>query len=290
MKRLVEKQATATGPSRQRMRGTVVAAGSSEPDARIVRRDEEASKGAEKVFDFFRERLLGGELKAGDRLLAERELAQSLSVSRPVLREALRSLAMLGVLEIQHGRGAFVRSADASILGQALTLCLASDPKILDDIMQARIAIESQAIRLACVRANEQDMVRIATALDDLQAALRDPARGGEADHRFHLGLVQASGSPVLMKIYEALGPLLRRSLVARLSETTHVDKISAEIVASHRQVLLALMRREPDEAEQRLRAHFAIGDEVRRNHLISNYLPEHVSLEVGSRQRKRKR
>src|SRR5262245_13827949 len=112
----------------------------------VVRPDEaEARSGAARVFTFFRDQLLAGDLKAGDRLLAERDLALTLGVSRPVLREALRSLAMLGLLDIRHGRGAFVRSADASVLGQALTLCLAPEPNILGDVLQARIAIECQA-------------------------------------------------------------------------------------------------------------------------------------------------
>ena len=59
--------------------------------------EEETPGGAARVFTFFRDKLLSGELKAGDRLLAERELALALGVSRPVLREALRSLAMLGL-------------------------------------------------------------------------------------------------------------------------------------------------------------------------------------------------
>ena len=71
--------------------------------ADIVRGDEETTQSAAaRVFTFFRDRLLSGELKAGDRLLAERELALALGVSRPALREALRSLAMLGLLDIQH--------------------------------------------------------------------------------------------------------------------------------------------------------------------------------------------
>ncbi len=65
----------------------------------VTRPNEDAlENGTTKVFTFFRDKLLAGELKAGDRLLGERELALSLSVSRPVLREALRSLAMLGLL------------------------------------------------------------------------------------------------------------------------------------------------------------------------------------------------
>jgi GntR family transcriptional regulator, transcriptional repressor for pyruvate dehydrogenase complex len=239
----------------------------------IVRQDtEETSGGAAKVFTFFRDRLLSGELKAGDRLLAERELAQALGVSRPVLREALRSLAMLGLLDIRHGRGAFVRAADASVLGQALTLCLAPEPNILDDVLQARIAIECQAIRLACHQASERDLQAIASTLDTLVTSLDDPKRGGEADYAFHLAIVRAANSAALMKIYEAISPLLMRSHVERRRDTFREPAITSGLVDAHRQVFLSLARRDPEEADRRLREHFAIGDELRRRNLISTY------------------
>lgn len=75
--------------------------------------------GTEKVLSFFREQLLSGALKVGDRLLGERELCLALGVSRPVLREALRSLANLGFLDIRHGKGAFVRKADVGVFGDS---------------------------------------------------------------------------------------------------------------------------------------------------------------------------
>ena len=112
--------------------------------------------GAEKVFAFFRDALLDGSLKPGERLLGERELSLRLGVSRPLLREALRSLAMLGFLDIRHGKGAYVRQADINVLSDFFTFCLAQQPDILDDVMQARIAIECQAIRLACERATRK--------------------------------------------------------------------------------------------------------------------------------------
>src|SRR5258708_15413045 len=174
----------------------------------------EAPRGAARVFTFFRDRLLSGELKAGDRLLAERELAVTLGVSRPILREALRSLAMLGLLDIQHGRGAFVRAADASVLRRALTLCLAPEPNILDDVLQARIAIECQAIRLACERASERDLQGIAGTLDTLVDSLDDPEQGGPADYAFHFAILRASTSGSLRKTFQPRSPLLMRSHV----------------------------------------------------------------------------
>ena len=238
----------------------------------VTKHDEEAPRGAERVLTFFRDRLLSGELKAGDRLLGERELALALGVSRPVLREALRSLAMLGLLDIRHGRGAYVRSADASVLGQALTLCLAPEPNILDDVLQARIAIECQAIRLACARASERDLQAIAAILDTLVDSLDDPERGGGADYAFHLAIVRASDCAALMKIYEAISPLLKRSHVERRRDTFGEPAITSGLVEAHRQVFLALARRDPDEAERALRGHFRIGDELRRNNLISTW------------------
>jgi DNA-binding FadR family transcriptional regulator len=243
----------------------------------IVRSNtDETQSGAARVFTFFRDRLLAGELKAGDRLLAERELALALGVSRPVLREALRSLAMLGLLDIQHGRGAFVRAADASVLGQALTLCLAPEPNILDDVLQARIAIECQAIRLACERASERDLQGIAGTLDTLVDSLDDPERGGPADYAFHFAIVRASSSGSLMKIYEAISPLLMRSHVERRRDTFREPAITAHLVDAHREVFLSLARRDPDAAERRLREHFLIGDDLRRKNLISTYQPPH--------------
>ncbi|MBN9090311.1 MAG: FadR family transcriptional regulator [Reyranella sp.] len=235
---------------------------------------EESQSGAARVLTFFRDRLLSGELKAGDRLLPERELAAALEVSRPVLREALRSLAMLGLLDIRHGRGAFVKSADASVLGQALTLCLAPEPNILDDVLQARIAIECQAIRLACERASERDLQAIAGTLDTLVDSLDDPERGGSADYAFHLAIVKASGSASLMKIYEAISPLLMRSHVERRRDTFREPAITAGLVEAHRRVFHSLANRDPDAAEAGLRDHFAIGDELRRRSLISAYQP----------------
>ena len=169
-----------------------------------------------------------------------------------MLREALRSLAMLGLLDIQHGRGAFVRSADASVLGQALTLCLAPEPNILDDVLQARIAIECQAIRLACERASERDLQAIAGTLDTLVDSLDDPERGGPADYAFHLAIVRASGSASLMKIYEAISPLLMRSHVERRRDTFREPAITSRLVDAHRDVFLSLARRDPDAAERR--------------------------------------
>ncbi|RJG41587.1 FadR/GntR family transcriptional regulator [Mesorhizobium sp. DCY119] len=228
--------------------------------------------GAEKVFAFFRNALLDGTLKTGERLLSERELALKLGVSRPLLREALRSLSMLGFLDIQHGRGAFVRHADISVLSDFFTFSLAQQPDILDDVMQARIAIECQAIRLACDRATETDLKGIGSKLTRLMDTLHDPAEGGAADFAFHQAIVDASHSEALSTLYRAIGDLLRRSHIQRREVTVSEPGIIDYLVDAHREVFLSIVDRAPDAADRKLREHFAIGDAFRRRSLISAF------------------
>jgi len=228
--------------------------------------------GAEKVFAFFRDALLNGTLKAGERLLGERELSLKLGVSRPLLREALRSLAMLGFLDIQHGRGAFVRQAEITVLSDFFTFSLAQQPDILDDVMEARIAIECQAIRLACGRASESDLKRIGSKLTHLMDTLHDPVVGGAADFEFHQAIVEAGRSEALNTLYGAIGDLLRRSHVQRREITVSEPGIVDYLVEAHREVFLSIVDRNPDAADRKLREHFAIGDEFRRRSLISAF------------------
>jgi DNA-binding FadR family transcriptional regulator len=229
----------------------------------LARRDQiaEAESGAESVFAALRERLLAGELKAGDRLPPERELALALGVSRPILREALRSLAMLGFLDIRHGSGAYVRQPDIASVGDFLTLCMAQQPDMLDDVIQARIAIECQAIRLACEQANEADLNRIGGHLTALTQTLDDPDLGGKADFDFHSAT-----------LYRAISHLLMRSHVERRRLTVAAPGIRNYLVEAHREVFLSIVDRKPDEADARLREHFAIGAEFRRKSLVAAY------------------
>src|SRR5690606_76812 len=127
-------------PTRMACRKSGITTGMTTGTTSITRGSDDAKQGFEKVFHFLREKLLSDNLRPGDLLLPERELAEHLNVSRPVVREALRALAMLGVIEIRERVGTFVRKPDVSILGDIFAFTLAQDQGLIDDIMQARIA------------------------------------------------------------------------------------------------------------------------------------------------------
>jgi DNA-binding FadR family transcriptional regulator len=138
--------------------------------------------------------------------------------------------------------------------------------------MQARIAIECQAIRLACERATEGDLKRIGSKLTRLMDTLHDPVDGGVADFAFHQAIVEASHSEALTTLYGAIGELLRRSHVQRREVTVSEPGIVDYLVEAHREVFLSIVDRNPDAADHKLREHFAIGDEFRRRSLITAF------------------
>lgn len=229
-------------------------------------------RGSEKVSAYFRANILDGSLKVGDRLPPERELAQQIGVGRPLLREALRSLTMLGLLRSRQGSGTFIAQADFGVLTDFFTFCLSQGSDVLADVMQARIAIECQAIRLACSRATDHDLSELRHWLEVLMQTLDDPEIGGKADFMFHQAIVAASHSRSLSTLYAALSTLLKESHIERRRTTYKSREIIGDLAEAHREVFLGIVGKNPDEADQRLREHFSIGDELRRKSLIDAY------------------
>ncbi|MDF0598462.1 FadR/GntR family transcriptional regulator [Psychromarinibacter halotolerans] len=231
-----------------------------------------SDKGADRVIAYFNDALMSGELKIGDKLKSERDLSRELDVGRPLLREVIRSLSMLGMLDVRHGSGTYVRQANLSTIADFFTFCLAQQQDMLDDVMEARIGIECQAIRLACTRANEVDLARIGQWFASLTETLDDPDAGGRADFMFHRSIVAASHSSSLITLYGALSELLQRSHVQRRKTVYHERSVVGDLVEAHREVFLSIVAKDPEVADRRLREHFAIGDELRRRSLIDTY------------------
>ncbi|WP_248305286.1 FCD domain-containing protein [Devosia sp. 1566] len=234
-------------------------------DAALTRQDEPEAKGYEKVFAFVRDQLLSGQLKTGDRLLPERELATRLGVSRPVIREVLRGLAAIGVIDIRHGSGSVVRQPGFAELGDLFTMMLVQQAEVVEDVMEARIAIERQAIRLACSRATPADLQALRQALQRIEETVDDPLIGGEADFAFHAALIAAAHSPTLASLHAAIALLLRRSHFQRRARITDQAGIEVYLIEHHRDLLAAVVARDADGADRLLMHHFEIGSEFQR-------------------------
>ena len=202
------------------------------------------------------DRLLGyvkaGRLSAGDRLPSERSLAENFGVSRPTMREALRALNALGVVEIRHGGGIFVSGLKASDLLKPLTFFLTLEDMTVDKLYAARQLIEGEIASLAAAAATPEDVAALEDSLAEQAAVLGDAPRYREVDTAFHAKLAEMAGNPFLMRAAQSLNVLgLEFRKVASETET-----VLAGSVEDHRAIVAAVRARHPESARRAMAGH----------------------------------
>jgi GntR family transcriptional repressor for pyruvate dehydrogenase complex len=139
-----------------------------------------------------------GMLRSGDRLPSERELIEILNISRPSLREAIRALSTLGVVETHHGGGAYVTDLTARTLLAPLDFFISLSPSNLADVFESRSLIETQIVRKAAVNATPGDIEVLNGMLLAHEKVLTDPVGFRILDARFHAQLSEIAGNSVL--------------------------------------------------------------------------------------------
>jgi GntR family transcriptional regulator, transcriptional repressor for pyruvate dehydrogenase complex len=201
------------------------------------------------------------ELRPGDKLPAERELAQMMGVSRPVLREALRALSLMRVVDIRHGDGTYVTSLEPQLLVSHLDFVFATDAVALNRLFEARRVVEPGNIRLAAARISGDELERLAGLLGTLEASLDDPDSFGDLDIEFHTAICDAAGNFLLaqfMRIINTMGKVSR--------QRTGADRAVREAaLGDHGRILAALRARDPDAAERAMQEHLDHAEEALR-------------------------
>ena len=193
-----------------------------------------------------------GNLTAGSRLPSERELASRLGVSRPSVREAMRQLELMGVIESRQGAGAFVKEVSDEDLVQPLALLLRGRKHLLRDILETRKVIEPQLARLAAQQAMPSDVAQ----LEDMVCRQRAKVQAGklaiEEDTVFHHLLAQASGNRVLLLLVESCMDLLRESRKRNLQSPERANRS----VEGHADLLQAIKDHDADRAFELMVRH----------------------------------
>ena len=156
----------------------------------------------------------GQELRPGDKLPAERELAQMMGVSRPVLREALRALSIMRVVDIRHGAGTYIASLEPEQLIAHLDFVFARDSVALNKLFEARRVVEAGNTRFAAARISAQQLARLEELLAALGGEIDDPDRFGDLDMEFHNAICDAAANFLLsqfMNIINTMGKVSRQ-------------------------------------------------------------------------------
>lgn len=212
------------------------------------------------------QRIMTGELTAGVRLPSERQLAERYGVSRPVVREALRSLVERNLVEVQPGRGAFVRRARLSDAAGRLEAIFRRTQATARDVVEARIMLECTAVSLAAQRATEADLTGLETALTQFDRAA-DILEQARCDLAFHLGIIRAARNPVVETMFGSITGLSVELMLRSLGDR-EVARVS---VPFHRKIADAIRAHEPVRARRLMEEHLAVaaslyGEDYDRN------------------------
>lgn len=223
----------------------------------------------ERVLEYFKENIVKGKIRAGDRLLPERELALRFGVSRATLREALRSLEMLGMLSVIPGKGTYIIPPETRSIAELFGLALSLRPTISENILELRKLIECASSRLACHRASPDEIAMIRTSLQDMKNVGNKVNAGkmaAKADFNFHRGIIEATHNSFIIFLYSALETLLQESHSERWkSSLFHIPNASKVICEAHEKIYEAIKAAKENEAERLMRDHFEILDALTR-------------------------
>ncbi|WP_274631121.1 FadR/GntR family transcriptional regulator [Arvimicrobium flavum] len=201
-------------------------------------------------------RLLGmvkaGNLKPGDRLPGERELAGLFNVSRPTIREAVKALIVLGVLKSRHGDGIFVSPLEAADLLGPISFFLSLRDVEIERLYDARALIEGEIAARAAERATEADADELDQFIAQQENVLADPVAYREVDTRLHRRLAEIADNPFLARAAESMNVLgLEFRKIA--SETAEVI---AGSVNDHKRIVAGLRARDANAARTAMREH----------------------------------
>jgi GntR family transcriptional repressor for pyruvate dehydrogenase complex len=208
----------------------------------------------EQVVTHIRGLIERGELRPGDRLPAERNLAARLGVSRPSVRAGLRALSAMGVVQPRHGSGTYIPEGPPVLGSEPLSFLAALHGFTGLEMYEARRILEVGAAGLAAERATNEQMAKLAEDVESLFASIESPQVFLVHDINFHRSVAAASGNPIVASMMEMVSALYydrRRQTAERASERDLRDAAEA-----HRRIYEAILARDAERARQAMNEH----------------------------------
>jgi GntR family transcriptional repressor for pyruvate dehydrogenase complex len=218
-----------------------------------VYRAVKTSRLYEQIVQQVEESILKGQLKAGDQLPAERDLAQRFGVSRTAVREAVKALREKGLVEAYSGRGTFVTDGTSHAIRQSLDLLIRINQQEGSTYLaELRHMLEPEIAALAATRIEEQLLGTMREAVAAMERSLHDPDAYIEADLDFHLALAEAAGNPLILSLLDSIVGLLRE----QRARIFNVEGGPERGQFHHKRILAAVEARNADAARQTMRDH----------------------------------
>ncbi len=213
-----------------------------------------------KIVDQIQRRIMAGELKEGDQLPSERELAEQFRVSRTAVREAVKALSEKGLVQIRAGRGTFVTNGTLQAVRDSLGRMMRIGQ--LDgtgELVEVREIIEPEIAALAATRATQEHISAMQEAVSIMDRSLEDANAYIEADLDFHLALAEATQNVMILTLIDSIVDLLREQRI----RIFHVEGGPQRGQIYHKRILDAVMHHDAAAACEAMQAHL---EQVRKD------------------------
>jgi GntR family transcriptional repressor for pyruvate dehydrogenase complex len=209
-----------------------------------------------------------GELKEGDQLPAERELALQFGVSRTAVREAVKTLREKGLVEAYPGRGTFITSETSNSIRLTFDRMIKIEPREgTIHLVEVREILEPEIAALAATRVTTENLTELREAVEIMDNAKGDPDSFIEADLDFHLALAEAAANPMILSLIDSIVGVLREQRLSIFKVEGGPDRGQYH----HKRILEAIENRDSAGAREAMRAHLRQVRDDSRNSIVGN-------------------
>ncbi len=211
---------------------------------------------SDQVFDQIRELIFRERLRPGEKLMPERELAEAMAVSRTSVRDAIQRLVAMGLVEQKQGQGTFVKQRGGASEANPLAKAIEQHDASLGDLLEVRMALESNAASLAAKRADEDDLNAMAQSIDEMKEEIASGRLGTEADTSFHMAVAYGAKNPLHILIMRNFYDYLSQGIKESLKCLYEVPEDIEAILKQHNDIFEAIKGRNPDLAYNAMKDH----------------------------------
>jgi GntR family transcriptional regulator, transcriptional repressor for pyruvate dehydrogenase complex len=220
---------------------------SSTPSFGVFQKDALPERITAKLLSLIAEK----QLRPGDRLPPERDLALAMGVSRPSLREALRALAIMNVLEIRQGSGTYIGSLRPDMLVEHLDFVFSLEDSTYLDLLRARKVMEAGIAAMAAENVTDEEIARLGLCVEESARNIGDPERVRQIDADLHRLITEAARNPFLSLFMTSIS----RLALASRGRTVALPGVEGAI-NDHRAIVEAIKARDPQAAAQAMQNH----------------------------------
>lgn len=225
----------------------------------------------EQVLAQIQTKILGGELRAGEKLPSERELVEALGVSRTSVREALRILEALGIIDAHTGSGrdagSVVTGRSTAALGNLLRLHMAVTQIDLADLVEIRCQLEQNAAASAATHATGEEIAHLRELIESMRTENLEEEQFNELDTEFHVNIARSSRNTLAADLMQALREAVKSEMTAAFDRLPDWQLVTSSLIAEHEHIIDAIENGDADRASSLVYEHITgfYNDQLRR-------------------------